>query len=133
MNCKNIKKEVADENNIEKEKEEVELIIGKSLRVGVVLSAAIIIVGLFKFLVTGNSGYSGNYYPTTIPDIFKGFISFKAYGIMLTGLYILILTPVVRVAVSIFVFLKENDYLYVKITLFVLAILLFSLTMGKSL
>ena len=43
------------------------------------------------------------------------------------GLLILIATPVARVAFSAFGFAVERDYLYVGITLFVLAVLLYSL------
>jgi uncharacterized membrane protein len=42
------------------------------------------------------------------------------------GLFLLILTPVLRVAASVFSFLKEKDYLYTWITLLVLLILLLS-------
>lgn len=133
MEDKNIEKEIDKQKEVNNETEQVEFIIGKSLRVGVIVSAITIIIGLLSFLITGKSGYQGSYYPTTLPEIFSGLIALKSYAIILTGLYILILTPVFRVAVSIFVFLKEKDYLYVKITVFVLAILLFSLCMGKAL
>jgi uncharacterized membrane protein len=43
------------------------------------------------------------------------------------GLLLLILTPVVRVAFSIIVFLYESDRLYAAFTVFVLAVLLYSL------
>lgn len=122
-----------NENKKSEEIEKAEIMISKSLRVGVILSAIIIVIGLLLFIKTGNSGYQGSYFPTRLGEIFKGIIGIKPYAIILAGLYILILTPVVRVAVSIIVFLKEKDYLYTKITLFVLAILIFSLCMGKSL
>ena len=83
---------------------EMEIIISKFLRVGVLLSAAIVFIGLGMFLITGSSGYAANYYPTTPWEIFKGLIAFKSYAIILTGLIILILTPVFRVGVSILVF-----------------------------
>lgn len=110
---------------------DVELIISKSLRIGVILSAVTILAGLLMFLVSGNSGYPGNTYPTTIKEIIKGFLQLKSYGVIMTGLLILIATPVLRVAVSVMVFLKEKDYLYVKITGLVLVILLFSFMLGK--
>jgi uncharacterized membrane protein len=122
-----------NEKGTSEEIAKVEIIISKALRVGVIASAIIIIVGLAAFIKTGNSGYAGDYFPTTLSEIFKGLLNCKPYAIMLTGLYLLILTPVLRVAVSIIVFLKEKDYLYTKITLFVLVILIFSLCMGKSL
>ena len=74
---------------------------------------------------------TGNYYPSNAIEIFKGLVSFKSYSIMLTGLLILILTPVFRVGVSIIVFFKEKDFLYVKITSLVFCILLISFILGK--
>lgn len=110
---------------------DVEIIISKSLRIGVMLSAVTILVGLLMFLSSGNSGYPGNSYPTTLTSIIKGLLLLKPYGIIMTGLLILISTPVFRVGVSIIVFFKEKDYLYVKITALVFAILLFSFMLGK--
>jgi Predicted membrane protein len=110
---------------------EVELIISKSLRIGVMLSAVIILVGLLMFLVSGNSGYPGTSYPTTIKEILRGLLLLKPYGIIMTGLLILIITPIFRVGVSIIVFFKEKDYLYVKITTLVFIILIFSFMLGK--
>jgi uncharacterized membrane protein len=111
--------------------ENMEKAITICLRVGVTVSSIIILLGLVMFLVTGNSGYADNYFPSTPVEIFKGFIALKSYAIILTGLIILILTPVLRVGVSIFVFVKEKDYLYAKISSVVLAILIISFLLGK--
>lgn len=111
--------------------EEVEIIISRSLQVGVLASAAVTLIGFLMFLITGGSGYPGSTYPTNPLLIFQGLASFKPYAIILTGLFILILTPVFRVGVSIIVFLKEKDYLYVKITALVFAILIVSFLLGK--
>ena len=111
--------------------EDVEIIIGKLLQIGVLTSAAVILVGFVMFLVTGNSGYPGSTFPASLPEISTGVAAFKPYAIILLGLFILILTPVFRVGVSIIVFLKEKDYLYVKITAAVFIILLLSFLLGK--
>lgn len=111
--------------------EEVELVISRSLQVGVILSAAIMLTGFIMYLVTGNSGYAGNTFPTSLQVIFAGLLALKPYAIILTGLLILILTPVFRVGISILVFMKEKDYLYVKITAVVFAILIVSFVLGK--
>ncbi len=111
--------------------EEMEITISNVLRFGVILSAVIIFIGLSMFLITGSSGYNGNYYPTNPLEILKGLLSFKSYAIILTGLLILILTPVFRVGVSIIVFFQEKDFLYVKITSLVFIILLISFVLGK--
>lgn len=111
--------------------EEMEITVSNVLRFGVILSAVIIFIGFCMFLVTGKSGYTGNYYPATPSEILKGVITFKSYAIIMTGLLILILTPVFRVGVSIIVFFHERDFLYVKITSFVFIILLISFMLGK--
>lgn len=115
----------------DKELDEVELLISKFLRVGVLISASFVLVGLTMFLFTGYSGYSGENFPTSISAVLHGLISLKPYGIISFGLILLILTPVFRVAVSIIVFMKSKDYLYVKITSLVLFILVLSFCLGK--
>lgn len=123
---------------LEKEKQtsvkalnEAEIFVSKSLRVGVLLSASIIFVGLMLFLVSGESGYPGETYPTLLKDIFVGAAKMKPFAIILAGLVLLILTPIMRVGVSILVFLKEKDWLYVGISTIVFLILISSFFFGK--
>lgn len=116
---------------VKSEIEEVELVISKFLKIGVMLSAAIVFIGFFMFLVTGNSGYPSDTFPTNPIDIFQGLVAFKPYAIILTGLLILMITPVFRVGVSIIVFIKEKDFLYAKITSLVFLILVISFVLGK--
>lgn len=111
--------------------EDIEIIISKFLRAGVLLSAVIVAIGLVIFLVTGKSGYNGDYFPKTPKEIFVGLMALKSYSIILTGLIVLILTPVFRVGVSIIVFIKEGDKLYAKITSLVFVILIISFLLGK--
>lgn len=111
--------------------DEMEIVISKLLRIGVVLSATIIFVGLIMFLITGKSGYADNRFPITISEIFSGALALKSYAIIMVGMIILILTPVFRVGVSIIVFVREKDYLYTKITLAVFIILIISFVLGK--
>ena len=49
---------------------------------------------------------------------------------MMLGVYCLILTPVLRVIVSIYAFYREKDRLYVTITTAVLLILIVALVIG---
>ncbi|AKN31577.1 membrane protein [Clostridium carboxidivorans P7] len=111
--------------------EEMEIVISKFLKFGVLLSAFVIFIGFAMFLLTGNSGYAGSTYPTEPIAILKGALAFKSYSIILTGLMILIATPVFRVGVSIIVFMKEKDFLYAKITSLVFVILIISFILGK--
>ncbi len=115
-------------NSTRKEMLAVEIVIGKIMRIGVLFSAAVMILGFAMFLITGHSGYPS--FPTTLPAIWQGLISFKAYAYMMAGIYLLILTPVLRVVISIYAFYQEKDMLYVKITSLVLLILIISVIVG---
>jgi uncharacterized membrane protein len=112
--------------------EDTEILISKTLRIGVILSAFVIGLGLLMLIITGNSGYPGNSFPTSLIQIIKGLSAFKPYAVILTGLFILILTPVLRVGISIITFIKEKDYLYVIITSIVFLILIISFLLGKG-
>lgn len=112
------------------EMHQVEMLIGQILRVGVVISAIVIILGLVLLLMTQDSGYSSNQFPTTFQAIFQGIVTFKPYAVIMLGIFLLILTPVLRVVVSIYAFAKEADHLYVGITILVLVILIISMVIG---
>jgi uncharacterized membrane protein len=122
------------EKTLEKENEDLkkmELIISRALNIGVTTSAIVVFLGLLMLIITGKSGYSPGYYPTTPLLIIKGFLALKPYAVILTGLLLLILTPVFRVAVSIITFLYEKDYTYTFITTLVFIILIISFILGK--
>lgn len=110
---------------------EAEVFVSQSLRVGVLLSATVIFIGLLLFLSGGESGYPGESYPTTLKDILVGTWAMKPFAIISTGLVLLIFTPIMRVGVSILVFLKEKDWLYVGISSIVFLILVSSFFFGK--
>lgn len=121
-------KNAVDKNGIE----DTEIVISKTLRAGVALSGAITCLGLVLFLLTGNSGYPGESFPTSVVEIFRGLETLKPYAVMLSGLFLLILTPVLRVGVSIITFVKEKDYMYAAITATVFIILIISFLLGKG-
>lgn len=127
----------------------VELIISWLLRVGVWTSIAIVVAG-FVMLIAGNhaallhrhaGGLQGILHdglpgePATLQS-YGGVISAirhgEAYGVIMLGLLLLLLTPVLRVAVSIVAFLVERDRLYAAITAVVLLLLLTGILLGKA-
>lgn len=113
------------------EMNEIELIIGKILRIGVIISIAIMIIGLLMLTIKGgNGGYSNNHFPTSFVAIGKGLLALKPDAVLMLGVFFLILTPVLRVIVSIYAFFKEHDYLYTYITVFVLIILIGAMIAG---
>ncbi len=116
------------------------LIVSNSLRLGVFLSMAIVITGLFLMLISGSTGYNCDLstlscllsntvrgsYPTTIVGIIQGLSQAKPYSIIELGVIVLIATPAIRVLTSLGVFVAEKDRKFVLITLFVFVVLLFS-------
>jgi uncharacterized membrane protein len=115
--------------------ERVENIIGNLLRAGVILAAAVVVAG--GVLYVAKYGRQKPQYEVfrgepsdlrNVSQILEQAISLRARGLIQLGLLILIATPVARVAFSVAAFAVERDWLYVLITLIVLAILLYSLT-----
>jgi uncharacterized membrane protein len=112
----------------------IEIIIGTLLRTGVILAAAVVLVGGILYLarhgheVANYSTFHGEPESLKSPkDIVHGVFEVSARAIIQLGLLLLIATPVARVAFSAVAFAIEHDYMYVVITLIVLAVLSFSL------
>jgi len=106
-------------------------IISKVLRIGVVLSAAIIIFGVILLVGTiGSSDATPLQNLKQVPTwggFLNGLGSLQAYSVIELGAIALIATPVSRVFISVFLFAAQKDRLYTLITLTVLAVLLFSI------
>jgi uncharacterized membrane protein YfcA/uncharacterized membrane protein len=103
--------------------------IGWVLQGGVIISAALILLGLF-LLPTRPGGLSITRllnFPQTLDEVRVGLLTWHAQAFIALGLLVLIATPVARVAVSILAFALERDRKYIVITIAVLAILLFSI------
>ncbi|WP_334330328.1 DUF1634 domain-containing protein [Companilactobacillus sp. HBUAS59699] len=118
-----------DLKSMHEETRQVELVIGKILRIGVITSAIVVMIGIIMYFVNGGGGYDGSF-PRRFAAIFSGIAAGKAYAVIMLGIFLLILTPVLRVVVSIYAFYKEHDNLYVIITTVVLIILIFAMMMG---
>ncbi len=118
--------------------ERTEGIIGNLLRVGVTVSAALVVLGGALYLARHGTE-TANYAvfrgePSdlrALSGIVSDALQFRGRGIVQLGLLVLIATPVARVAFSVFAFARERDRLYVGVTLLVLAVLAFSLAGGQ--
>ena len=126
----------------------MELVVSYVLRGGVLLSAAVILCGIMVAAVTRDTGYAPirphhlsdilafhagagpGYFPTDPAAVIQAALVGKPYAIIGLGMLLLIATPVLRVALSVVFFLAQRDWLYVGITVFVLAVLLLSLIAG---
>lgn len=113
------------------------VLIGKVLRYGVILSASIIILGTLGLVATQGKAdatalleYPGSIsmnVPASPGAFLSGLASLSSLSWIELGVMILLATPLSRVAISVFLFGTERDRLYVVITAVVLVLLLFSM------
>ena|SRR6185312_12498836 len=112
----------------------LEVLIGQLLRAGVLLAAAVVLSGGILYLVQQHSRHvdyrtfsPGTEELRTLPGIVKLAGRLDSEGVIQLGLLMLIATPIARVIVAAVGFQLERDYMYVTVSLIVLAVLLFSL------
>jgi uncharacterized membrane protein len=112
----------------------VERTIGTVLRTGVIAAALVVLLGGVLYLPrhafspTDFRVFHGE--PSNLrhaSGILKDAAALHSRGIIQLGLLLLIATPVVRVAFTVFAFAYAHDWIYVFITLVVLALLIYSL------
>lgn len=114
--------------------QQVEITISVLLRVGVTLAAAIVVAGGILYLI-----HNGHDIPEDhifrgepadlrqLPGVLDDVLALRSRGIIQLGILLLILTPVARVAFSVFAFWQQRDHLYIIVTLIVLVILIHGL------
>src|SRR6476661_3120349 len=113
---------------------DVQIILGTLLRVGVIISASIVLIGGIIFL-TSQSHQTISFAEfnadqtkfSSISNIISGLKTFDGLAIIQFGVLLLIFTPIARIVFSIFSFLMEKDYMYVIIGLIVLCVIITSL------
>lgn len=115
---------------------QVELVISQVLRGGVLLSAAIIGIGVvwfyWRYLMARGPGLVVSDFPHTLGGVGTGLVHGDPLAVIALGLLILLATPIVRVAVSIVAFAVERDWTFVVVTGLVLLILLVSFFLGRG-
>lgn len=117
--------------------EQVEQVVGNLLRVGVIISAAVVLVGGIIYLTrhgtdeTDLKVFHGEPADLRTPvGVIEDALTLQGRGLIQLGLLLLIATPVARVAFSVWAFARQRDRTYVLVTLTVLGVLLFSLFSG---
>jgi len=130
----------ADENARNKpappaEKERMELTVARLLNLGLLLSTLVIVSGGVLLVIEQGATpidfknlHGQALTLASVPSIVVAAATLDARAVIEIGLLLLVATPIARVALSIFLFLKKADYLYVGITGAVLAILLFAVS-----
>ncbi len=98
--------------------ERIERLVRRVLTAGLGLSAALLCAGFIIWAVRGGA------MPATVPgplSAARSLVALEPIGLFSYGLLVLILTPFVRVAGSIVIFLREHDWRFAAVTGLVLA------------
>ena len=117
----------------------VEVLISMVLRIGVVVSALVILVGLVLMFahhaaylsIRGGTTYKvltsgATQFPHSFATLRSSLGHADGRGIVVLGVMVLILTPVLRVAVGVLSFLYERDVPMAAVTSYVLVVLIAS-------
>ncbi len=107
------------------------------LRSGVALSALLVFIGIILSITQGQAGgfslsqaslhTQSNSSSINLPGIISGSLSLNGMSFIFLGFIVLIATPIIRVAMSIFYFVMQRNYLYTIITAVVLANLMIAI------
>lgn len=117
---------------------DIQFIIGSLLRYGVWIALSVAALGGIIYLF--RHGQERIHYGTFVEkdltifhlleQTFQGISRGSGQSIILLGVFLLFLTPILRILFSLVAFFIEKDYLYVIITLLVISIICFSVFFG---
>jgi uncharacterized membrane protein len=115
-----------------KQKYDMQLLIGTALRVGVTTACLIAFVSGAYYLLSHGGEPVPDYTVfhkepqsyTTISGILMGMLHFEAKNWIQLAVLVLMLTPIVRILLSLIDFARERDWLYVAITAIVFLVIL---------
>lgn len=115
--------------------ERLDQALGNLLRFGVLLAAAVVLLGGVLYLVRHGAEPIPDYHDfhgeesklRSLGDIMAAARAGSGRGLIQLGILLLIGTPIARVVFSVVAFALQRDYTYVVITLIVLGALLYSL------
>ena len=114
----------------------MQILISRTLRLGVTIASILAgIGGIFYFIQHGTEPLDASKYTsfsyadtqnpatTTFTGILQGAWAGNSESLIQLGVIALLLTPIMRVVLSLFDFVKQRDWLYVAITAFVLMVI----------
>jgi len=117
---------------------DMQVIIGWVLRLGVIISMLIVVLGGVIYLYRHGNSIADYSVFKGVPDfvhpsnIFDGILAHRGRAVIQAGIILLIATPVLRIIFSAIGFMLERDRLYIAITLVVLLIIAVSMISGHA-
>ena len=113
------------------EKRDVNVVIANIIKTGVFVSSFFIITGItLSFIQRANGVLTVERY--TFNEILRGLVSLNYYSYLMFGIFLLILTPVLRILGLLYIYIEQKDYKFVRICILVLVILIVSLFLGVT-
>lgn len=113
-----------------------EILIGRVLRLGVLIATAIVLLGGGLFLIQhGSEIHINPIFVNTHPvfsfdAIFDGILKFESRSLILLGLLVLLLTQLIRVFLTACYFTQEKEKQYFWASVFVFVALVYSIWHG---
>ncbi len=117
--------------------QQFEQLLSNLLKYGVLIASSVVLVGGILYLLRHGSEPVDYGFFQGVPSklcsptgVVTAALSGSYSGIIQLGLLLLVATPIVRVVISLLVFLKQREYIFSAISLFVLTALIYSLVAG---
>ena len=113
------------------ENEKMQLLISSTLRIGVITACTIALISGICYLINHGADPMPNYHEfhrettslTTLQGIITGACQMREENWIQMGVIVLLLTPILRVILSLFDFAIQHDWLYIVVTTIVLAVI----------
>lgn len=119
-----------------------EVLISNLLRFGVVLSLSLVSAGILLTFFHHPDYLSSpqalqrltapEHAPHSLADVLAGVEAIRGQAVVMVGLMVLMATPVIRVALSLLIFGRQRDRVFVGVTSIVLGLLLLSFLLGRA-
>jgi uncharacterized membrane protein len=113
---------------------QLEQLLSNVLKYGVIFASTVVLIGGILYLIRHGAERANYQIFQGEPSYFRSptgvaaaVLSGSRRGIIQLGLLLLVAIPILRVVISLFIFLKQRELTYVVITLIVLTALMFSL------
>ncbi|ARV57881.1 hypothetical protein BZZ01_03840 [Nostocales cyanobacterium HT-58-2] len=111
-----------------------EQLLSNLLKYGVIIASTVVLIGGILYLLHHGTEPADYQFFQGEPSHFRSptgvvraVLSGSRRGIIQLGLLLLVATPIIRVVISLFIFLRQREFTYVVITLTVLTALIYSL------
>lgn len=104
--------------------------ISNVLLFGVMLSVIFILLGILLAII--NNDFTFNYTHYNLELFVKDIKDFNSVAFLMIGIFILVITPIIRIMGMCYEFIIQKNYIYVVISIIILIILSISLTFGLT-